>query len=141
MALCIPLLGAPVLIGTVETGAAIYDSIEVSNASHAGVAYGMMSSTFAADSAGMTAAAKGEAGDLNSILNVTPATYFACSQSIGGTQYSTLAAANTACSGSSNHSLEFVQVSTSAIVPIIFRFPGLPTSFNLTSISVMEVEE
>jgi Flp pilus assembly protein TadG len=141
MALCIPLLGAPVLIGTVETGMALYDSIEVSNAAHAGTAYGMMSSTFAADSNGMTAAARGEAVDLGNALTVTPTSYYACSQSIAGTQYTSQSAANTACTGTSNHSLEFVQVSTSAVVPIPFRVPGLPTSFNLTATSVMEVEE
>ena len=141
MALCIPLLGAPLLIGTVETGIVIYESIEVSNAAHAGAAYGMMSSTFAADSAGMTAAAKGEAGDGSNILSVAPTTFYACSQSIGGTHYTTQSAANSACTGTSNHSLQFVQVNTSASIPIPFRVPGLPTSFNLTATSVMEVEE
>jgi Flp pilus assembly protein TadG len=141
IALCIPLLGAPLLIGTVETGMALYDSIEVSNAAHAGTAYGMMSSTFAADSAGMTTAAKGEAADMGSLLSVTPTTYFACSQSIAGTQYTSQTAANSACTGTLNHSLEFVQVTTSASVPIPFRVPGLPISFNLASTSVMEVEE
>jgi Flp pilus assembly protein TadG len=141
MALCIPLLGAPVLIGTVETGMALYYSIEVSNAAHAGTAYGMMSSTFAADSNGMTAAAQGEASDFGSNLTVTPTTYYACSQSIAGTQYTSQSAANSACTGTSNHSLEFVQVNTSATVPIPFRVPGLPTSFHLTASSVMEVEE
>jgi Flp pilus assembly protein TadG len=141
MALCIPLIVAPVLIGTVETGMALYDSIEVSNAAHAGTAYGMMSSTYAADSAGMTAAAKGEARDIGSPLSVAPTTYFACSQAMAGTQYPTQTAAKSSCTGTSNHSLEFVQVTTSASVPIPFRIPGLPTSFNLASTSVMEVEE
>jgi Flp pilus assembly protein TadG len=140
MALCIPLLGAPVLIGTAETGMALYDSIEVSNAAHAGTAYGMMSSTYAASSSGMIAAAQAEAPDVSG-LSVTPTTYYACSQTIAGTQYTSQAAANTACTGSSNHSLEFVQVITSATVPIPFRVPGLPTSFYLASTSVMEVEE
>jgi Flp pilus assembly protein TadG len=141
MALCISFLGAPLLIGTVETGMVLYDSIEVSSAAHAGTAYGMMSATYAADSAGMTAAAREEAADLGSLLNVAPTTYFACSQSIGGAQYTTQAAANSACTGGSNHSLEFVQVTTIATVPIPFRIPGLPASFNLTATSVMEVEE
>jgi len=141
MALCIPLLGAPVLIGTAETGMAIYDSIEVSNAAHAGTAYGMMSSTYAASSAGMIAAAREEAPDLGSALIATPTTYYACSQSIAGAQYTSQSAANSACTGTSNHSLEFVQVITTATVPIPFRVPGLPTSFFLTATSVMEVEE
>jgi Flp pilus assembly protein TadG len=140
-ALCLSLLGAPLLIGTVEVGLILYDSIEVSNAAHAGTAYGMMSSTFAASSSGMIAAARGEAPDLGNLLSVTPTTYFACSQSIGGTQYTTQSAANSACTGSSNHSLEFVQVSTSATVTVPLSVPGLSNSFNLTSTSVMEVEE
>jgi len=141
VALCISLLGAPILIGTVEMGMVLYDSIEVSNAAHAGTAYGMMSSTFAANSSGMTAAAQGEAPEFGTNLSVTPSTYFACSQSVAGTQYTTESAANSACTGTSNHSLEFVQVNTSATVAVPFRFPGLPTSFNLTATSVMEVEE
>ena len=141
MALCIPLLGAPILVGTVESGMVLYDSIEVSNAAHAGTAYGMVSSTFAANSSGMTAAARAEAPDLGSLLGVTPTTYFACSQSIAGTQYATQSAANTACTGTSNHALQFVQVTTSAAVPVPFRVPGLPTTFNLNATSVMEVEE
>jgi hypothetical protein len=72
---------------------------------------------------------------------VAPTTFYACSQSIGGTQYTTQSAASSACTGGSNHSLEFVQVNTSASIPIPFRVPGLPTSLNLTATSVMEVEE
>jgi Flp pilus assembly protein TadG len=140
-AMCISLMCAPLLIGTLEAGVALYDSIEVSNAAHAGTAYGMMSSTFAASSSGMIAAAQGEAPDLGSLLSVTPTTYFACSQAIGGTQYTSQTAANSACTGSSNHSLEFVQVITSAAVPMPFTVPGLPSKFNLTATSVMEVEE
>jgi hypothetical protein len=32
-------------------------------------------------------------------------------------------------------------MNTSATVPVPFNVPGLPTSFKLTAISVMEVEE
>ena len=141
MALCIPLIGAPLLIGTVETGMVLYDSIEVSSSAQAGTAYGMMSATFAANSSGMIAAAKAEAPDLAGLINVTPTTYFACSESIAGTQYTTQSAASSACTGASNHALEFVQVTTSAAVTVPFRVPGLPNTFNLNSTSVMEVEE
>jgi hypothetical protein len=101
----------------------------------------MMSSTFAANTSGMTAAAHGEAPDLGSLLTVTPTTYFACSQSIAGTQYTTQSAATSACTGASNHALQFVQVTTGAAVPVPFRVPGLPNTFNLTATSVIEVEE
>jgi len=141
IALCISLVGLPLLVGTVELGSMMYGSIEVSNAAHAGSEYGMMSSTFAADSAGIVTAAQGEATDFGTKLTVTPTVYFACSQSVGGTQYTTQTAANAACTGTLNHSLEFVQVSTSTTVTPPIRCPGLASSYTLVGMSVMEVEE
>lgn len=141
MALSISLIGTPLLVGTMELGTMMFNSIEVSNAAHAGAAYGMMSSTFAANSAGIIAAAQGEAVDFGTNLSVTPTVYYACSQSLAGTQYSTLTAANAACTGSLNHSLEFVQVNTSATVAPPIRCPGLPATYTLVGESVMEVEE
>jgi Flp pilus assembly protein TadG len=140
-ALCISFLGLPVLVGTVELGTMLCDSIEVSNAAHAGATYAMMSSTFAADSAGITTAAQQEATDFGKNLTVTPTVYFACSQAISGTQYSTQAAANSACTGSLNHSLEFVQVSTSTTITPPIRCPGFGSTYTLVGVSVMEVEE
>jgi Flp pilus assembly protein TadG len=141
VALCISLVGLPLLVGTVELGSMMYGSIEVSNAAHAGSEYGMMSSTFAADSAGIISAAQGEATDFGAKLTVTPTVYFACSQAVGGTQYTTQTAANAACTGTLNHSLEFVQVSTSTSVTPPIRCPGLASSYTLVGMSVMEVEE
>jgi len=141
IALCISLVGLPLLVGTVELGSMMYGSIEVSNAAHAGAEYGMMSSTFAADSAGIVTAARGEATDFGAGLLVTPTVYFACSQAVAGTQYTTQTAANAACTGTLNHSLEFVQVSTSTTVTPPIRCPGLASTYTLVGISVMEVEE
>jgi hypothetical protein len=119
----------------------IYGSIEVSNAAHAGAMYGMQNATLAGESSGITAAAQTEASDFGANLTVTPTTYYACSAALGGTQYSTQSAATAACTGSGNHSLEFVQVAVSAPVTSPFNCPPLPASFTLRSISVMEVEE
>jgi Flp pilus assembly protein TadG len=141
MALSISLIGLPLLVGTVELGTMRYGSIEVSNAAQAGAEYGMMSSTFAADSAGIVSAAQGEASDFGANLSVTPTVYFACSQSVGGAQYPTQSAANAACTGTLNHSLEFVQVSTSTTVTPPIRCPGLASSYTLVGLSVMEIEE
>src|ERR1700677_876828 len=99
MALCISLLGMPMMVGTVELGNMIYTSIEVSNAAHAAAMYGMISSTFAASSSGMTTAAQNEASDLGTNLSVTPAVFYACSQAVNGTEYTTQSAANSACTG------------------------------------------
>lgn len=139
-ALLLSFLGAPLFIGTADLASVIYDSIEVSNAAHAGAVYGMMSATFASDASGIQAAAQSEAADFGANLNVTPTVYWACSSAEGGTQYSTQAAATTACTGSS-HPLEFLQVVASAAATPPVHFPLLPSTFNLSSTSVIEVEE
>jgi len=131
----------PVLFGTVEMATFVYGSIEVSNASHAGTMYGMTSSTLAGDTAGMTTAAQAEASDFGTNLTVTPTSYYACSAALGGTQFATQSAASSACTGAGNHTLQFVQVAVSAPVTPPIHCPGLPTTFNLTNTSVMEVEE
>jgi hypothetical protein len=141
LAFVISIFGAPLIIGTGTTAIMVYDSIEVTNAAHAGSGYGMMSSTFASDTAGITAAAKEEAGDMSNNLNVTPTIFFACSAAPAGTEYTTQTAANTACTGVSNHSLEFIRVVTNTSIPSPFNLPGVPSTFVLGGTSVMEVEE
>jgi len=141
LALIIACVGAPLMLGTAQVGFLVYDSIEISNAAHAGAMFGMMSNANANNSTAITTAAQTEASDFGTNLSVTPTVYWACSTAESGAQYTTSAAATTACTGSGNHPLEFVQVvvSTSATPPI--HFPGLPASYTLGSTSVMEVEE
>ncbi len=118
----------------------IYDSIEVSNAAHTGAVYGMISATFASDTSAIQTATQNEATDFGTNLSVTPTVYWACSSAEGGTQYTTQSAATTACTGSS-HPLEFIQVVATAAATPPVHFPLLPSTFNLSSTSVMEVEE
>lgn len=102
VALIASLLGVPLLLGTGEMGYVVYDSIEISNAAHAAALYGMQSSTFASDTAGMKTAAQNEATDFGAALTATPTSYYACSSAIGGTQYtggSAQANATAACTG------------------------------------------
>jgi Flp pilus assembly protein TadG len=140
-ALCMSIFGLPLLVGTVELGTMMFNSIEVTNAAHAGASYGMISATFAAHTSGIIAAAQGEAPEFGTNLNVTPTVYFACSESAGGSQYSSSSAATTACTGGTNHALEFIQVTTSATVTPPIKCPGLPATYTLTGVSVMEVQE
>jgi len=141
-ALMFSIIGVPMMLGTTQVAFMVYDSIEISNAAHAGAVYGMMSSTFAGDSAGIRTAAQSEATDFGSNLTVTPTTYYACSAAIGGTQYSTQSAASSACpANASNHYLQFVQVTTSANVKSPIRLIGLPQTWTLLGSSVMEVQE
>jgi Flp pilus assembly protein TadG len=137
-------LATPLLIGTVDMGFIVYDSIEVTNAAHAGALYGMQSSTYATNTSGITTAAQTEATDFGTALTVTPTTYYACSLAIGGTQYTgTNAQANatSACTGGTNHALEFVHVSTSVTVTPLVHLAKLVNSLTITRTSVMEVEQ
>jgi TadE-like protein len=142
LALTFSVLAAPLMLGASETAFMVYDSIEVSNAAHAGAMYGMYSQAFANNTSGITTAAQSEAPDLRGQLTVTPTIYFACSAAPGGTQYTTQTAATQACgSTSSNHSLEFVQVVTSATINPPLHVPGLPNTWTLRGSSLMEVQE
>lgn len=140
LALIVSLLGIPLLVGTADIGILVYDSIEINSAAEAGTAYGMQSSTFAANTSGITTAAQADATDFGTLLTVTPTVFYACSTAITGTQYTTQSAANSACTGSTNHALEFIQVTTSASVTPKIHLPVLASAFTLTGKSVREVE-
>jgi hypothetical protein len=141
LALTLSLVGLPLLFGTIYAGVLMFDQIEIANAAHAGAMYGMQSSTYASDTAGMTSAAQAEASDLASGLLVTPTIFYACSAAIDGTQYTTQSDATTACTGGSNHALEFVKVTASYTATPFASIPGMQRSVALSSVSVMEVEE
>jgi Flp pilus assembly protein TadG len=141
LALIVSFLGIPLLVGTADIGTAVYASIEINNAAEAGSAYGMQSSTFAANTSGITSAAQAEATDFGTALTVTPTVYYACSTAITGTQYTTQSAAESACTGGANHALEFIQVKTSATVTPKIHLPALASSFTVTGQSVKEVEQ
>jgi Flp pilus assembly protein TadG len=144
LAFIFAILGVPLLAGTAQMGLLVYDSIEVVNAAHAGALYGMQSLTYASNTSGIQTAARNDATDFGTALTVSSSTYYACSNAIGGTQYTGTNAqsnANTACTGSGNHALEFVQVNTSASVTPAIHWPGLPSSYTLRGTAVLEVEQ
>jgi Flp pilus assembly protein TadG len=144
LALILSLFGTPLLLGTAQAAILIYDSIEISNAAHVATLYGMQGLIYASDTSHMIAAAQAEASDFTASLTVTPTTYFACSAAIGGTQFTGANAqsdAASACSGGSNHPLQFVQVTTQKSITSFIHFAGLPSTVTLTGFSVMEVEE
>ncbi len=134
-------VGVPLLLGTTHFAVLLINSIVVSNAAHAGAEYGMMSSTYAGDSTYIVTAAQDDSG-MGTNLTVTPTIFYACSVAISGTQYSTPAAATTACNtGGSNHALEFIQVTASANVTPMAKVPGFPNTVTVSGTSIMEVEE
>ena len=141
LGLMLALLGVPLLLATSYFGVLLIDQIEVANAAHAGAMYAMTSSTFAEDSANIVAAAQAETNRFGSNLSVSSSIYYVCSTAVSGTQYSTQALANTACTGAISHSLELISVTASASVTPPGSFPGHAKTVTVSSTSVMEVEE
>jgi len=136
------IFGTPLLLGTTELSMLVYDSIELSNSAHAGAMYGMISSTFAGDTAGIQKAAQAEAADFGTNVTVTPTTYYACSNAVDGTQYSLQSAAAAVCpANASNHYLQFVKVVSSMSITPPVTCPGLPKTWTVSGTSVMEVQE
>jgi Flp pilus assembly protein TadG len=141
LGLMLGFLGVPLLLATVYFATLLMDDIEIANAAHAGAMYGMQSSTFAEHTSGIVTAAQGETYRFGSNLNVATTIYYACSNAIAGTQYTTQAAANTACTGGTTHPLEFISVTASTSVNPPGSFKGWADPITMSSTSVMEVEE
>lgn len=136
-ALTIPLL-LLLLIGAAEFGRLAYAAIEVSNAARAGVAYGAQSHITASDFSGMETAATNDGANISS-LNATAKNFCACS-SAPSTQVS-CSTVVTSCTPAPLHSLEYVQVNTTATVHPIFNYPGISKTFTLTGQAIMRVEQ
>ena len=129
LALSVSLLGT-LLIGAAEFGSLAYSAIEVSNAAHAGAAYGAQSHTTADDVSGMETAATQDAPNVSGI-SATAAR--SCSCSNGGSS----TCAVTDCSTS--RIVEYVTVNTTATVSPKIKVPGLPTSYTMTGKAVLRV--
>ena len=136
LALTLPMLGV-LLVGASEFATLEYDAIEVTNAARAGVAYGSQSSTTASDLSGMQSAATNDGSNVAGI-HATAIEFWSCSNA-PSTQYSSVAAANTACA-TGTHVLNYVQVNTTATVSPSVSIPGVPASFTLTGVAVMRVQ-
>jgi Flp pilus assembly protein TadG len=119
-----------IIIGTAEGGFLAYSAIEISNAAHAGAAYGSQDHATADDVSGMQTAATQDAHDISTIT-VTASRSCKCS----GAGTSTCAV--TDCS--SSRIVEYVQVNTSASVRPPIKIPGSPSSYTFTGQAVMRV--
>ena len=129
LALSVTLLGT-LLLGAAEFGTLAYSAIEVSNAAHAGAAYGAQSHTTADDVSGMETAATQDAPNVSGI-SATAARSCQCSN--GGSS----TCAVTDCSTS--RIVEYVTVNTTATVSPLFAVPGLPKSYTMTGKAVLRV--
>jgi Flp pilus assembly protein TadG len=135
LALVAPIFFA-LLLGAVEFGRLAYDSIEVSNAARAGVAYGAQSAATAVDTAGIRQAAINDGANITG-LNVSPTQFCSCS----GSPASHVDCSNAATTCGSARVLSYVEVQTSASIDPLIHLPGFPTTFNLNGQAIMRVEQ
>lgn len=124
LALVLPLL-ILLLTGAVDLGRLCYVAIEVSAAATAGTSYGLQNLT---DVAGMQQAALSEASDLS---GATAAASWGC-ECADGTNASTACTSTPTCSG---NRVSYIVVNASATLNLLFKCPGLPSSFTLKSSS------
>jgi len=123
--LVLPLL-LILLIGAIEFGRAAYYSIEVTNASYAGVEYGAQTDATAGDINGIIQAALNEA-PLLAPDNVTTSIYYECPDGLA-TGPTTAA---TDCAGDGGRFFRYLVVNTQADLMPLFNFPGIPAVFSL----------
>ena len=133
IALMVPVF-AVLIVGSAEFAGVEYAAIETSNAARAGVAYGAQSSTTAADTAGMRSAAVNDSPNVPGLV-ATAKEFWSCSAAP-----STQSSLPPTCSGSGNHVLNYVEVTTTATVTPEFHVPGLPSSYTLTGQAIMRVQ-
>lgn len=125
LTICITLI-----LGAAEFGRLAYASIEVSNAAHAGAAYGAQTHTSASDTSGMRTAATQDGPNVTG-LSATASHFCFCSNGSAST------CAATDCA--SSRIIEYVQVNTTGNVDPYFHVPGLPKTYTLTGKAVMRV--
>ncbi|MGA2431590.1 MAG: TadE/TadG family type IV pilus assembly protein [Candidatus Acidiferrum sp.] len=122
------------LVGTIEIGRYAYFAIEATNAARAGVQYGAQSLIDSKDVAGIRVAASNDAPDLMQ-LNVTAKDLCACSSN--PSHYVGCPAQH--CGA--GHAVVFLQVNTTAQVPSLFHYPGLPATFSANGQAIMRVAQ
>jgi Flp pilus assembly protein TadG len=161
LALTAPLLMV-IIIASAELGRIAYYAIEVQSAARAGAAYGAQNVAFAFGSPSTI-----EQAAENDVPNITDMTFptapttacvcetitnstdtpsytpstgpISCSSNGVLNSDFTVASCGTTNSTESQQVIEYVQVSTQAIVKPMFKYPGLPSSFTLSGYSTMRV--
>lgn len=120
------------LVGLVEFGRFAYFSIIVGNAARAGAQYGAQNLVVANDAAGMENAALADGQNISGLTAV--ATHLC--QCADGTASSCL---GSDCPGS--HRIAYVQVTATGTFSSLFRYPGLPATFNVSNTVEMRVAQ
>ncbi len=120
------------LMGAADFGRIFYASLEVANASAAGVVYGSQTVGTAKDISGMQQAAKNEASDLKaSSLTVSASQFCQCPDK-----------SSTSCGGScaSGKVQLYVSVTTTYPFKTLVDYPGVPSQTTISKTAVMRVQ-
>ena len=133
LALIVPVL-VLVMLGVLDLGRVFYRAITVANAARAGVAFGSVNPTNAADIAGMEAAAAADAQDVTG-LTISAARYCECG-TLSPTSIDCTAAA---CADSSPPRI-YVQVTVAGTFTPTVPYPGLPELITITRVAHMRAQ-
>jgi Flp pilus assembly protein TadG len=120
-ALFLPIL-AFLFVGVVDYALEIQQTLQIQEAASAGAAYGAIPGNQKSVT-GMQTAAQNAASGVSG-FSATASDIFACSP--GGTAVTSA----TSCSGYGTP-IEYVQVKTSATIPALLAYPGMPSSLTL----------
>jgi Flp pilus assembly protein TadG len=120
-------------LGVFDFGLAIQQGIQVSAAAHAGAEYGATEGN-SNDIVGMQNAAAAAAPGISNFSSIA-STWCTCSVTSGVTVNCTTTLCNTY-----DLPIQYVQVQTTANVPILFRFTGLPLSIPLGGVSTLRAK-
>jgi len=115
-------------LGFVSLSLAITQSITLTACAQAGARYGAAEGN-ANDTSGMTAAANKAAFGMSG-MTVHPKTWCACTA--GGSQVSCTSTCN-----SYDLPVQYVKVQTSATIPLLFHFAGIPLNIRIAGNAVM----
>ena len=118
-------------LGFVGFAFAITNAITLSACAQAGARYGTAEGN-SNDTAGITAAATKAAYGLSG-LSVKPSTWCACSAGGGAVSCSTTC-------NTYDLPIQYVQVQTSASIPLLFRFAGIPLNIQMSSSATMRAK-
>jgi len=119
-------------VAVIDIGRFTYYNILATNASRAGVQYGMQNSATAADTTGMQNAAMNEAQN-SAYLSATASKFCTCADGTAST------CAPTDCS--SNHQLYYVKVIVSGTISALLRYPVIGQSVTTTRTAVMQIAQ
>jgi Flp pilus assembly protein TadG len=122
-------------IGAAEFSRLAYFAIEISNAAHAGAAYGAQNHATASDTADMEQAAINDAANVSG-MTATATHSCVCTN---GTAITCANAVTTCVSPARIY--EDVIVTTTATIDPIFHYPNVPTKFTMNGNATMQVEK